>query len=195
MSLKAKLLTAAAKKGIRLIKGGQKSFGKIKKPASFSKSGVDSAVSKAKLPPVKVVKPKSLGTIKPKTISKGGIESAGAAKNAMRRASSGNRVLAATAAAVGAGVAYNMSKSSGGSASAPAAKKKAPAAKKKAPVAKKAVVAIAPYEPKSVVAKSKPRAASFTPRKKTKTSVSSGKKKTGYVKSNRSLRAGSRRTR
>lgn len=188
MSLKAKLLIGAAKKGIRLIKGGQKSFGKIKKPASFSKSGVDSAVSKAKLPPVKVVKPKSLGTIKPKTISKGGIESAGAAKNAMRRASSGNRVLAGTAAAVGAGVAHNMSKSSGGSAS-------APAAKKKAPVAKKAVVAIAPYEPKSVVAKSKPRAASFTPRKKTKTSVSSGKKKTGYVKSNRSLRAGSRRTR
>lgn len=190
MSLKAKLLIGAAKKGIRLIKGGQKSFGKIKKPASFSKSGVDSAVSKAKLPPVK-----SLGTIKPKTISKGGIESAGAAKNAVRRASSGNRVLAATAAAVGAGIAHNMSKSSGGSASAPAAKKKAPAAKKKAPVAKKAVVAIAPYEPKSVVAKSKPRAASFTPRKKTKTSVSSGKKKTGYVKSNRSLRAGSRRTR
>ena len=147
------------------------------------------------------------GTIKPKPNAFKGVQSAGAARNSPKRAARGNRILAGTAAGLGAAVVYNKNKSSTNAAASPAAvaPKKKPtnvvmprkakpvkAAPKKAAPKKAAPKKAAPKKtaPK---AKAKPRAASFTPtNKKTPLSVSKGKKKVGYVKSNRSLRGGSR---
>jgi hypothetical protein len=201
------LAKLAIKGGIRLIKGGAKSYGKIKKARSISKSGVESALNKGGVP-------RSLGKLKPKANAFKGVKSAGATKSAKATDTSGFlRVPSAAkkvaktaskrmqkvnpygaAAAVGAvgGIALQgrvqkaKSAKAAGSPAAVAPKKAAP--KKKAPK-KTATVKIAPYQAKSVVAKAKPRAASFTPTaKKTPTSVSAGKKKVGYVKSKRSLR-------
>ena len=185
-----KLLSA----GIRLIKGGaassKQSYGNIPKGKPISKGGVESALDKANLP-------KSYGTLKPNAKPFKGVQSAGAARNAPVRAARGNRILAGTAAGLGAAVVYNKNKSSAEAAVSPAAvaPKKKPtnvvtprkAAPKKAEPKK--------AEPKKAApkAKTKPRAANSTPtNKKTPTSVSENKKKVEYVKSNRSLRAGSR---
>jgi len=66
-------------------------------------------------------------------------------------------------------------------------------AKKIAPTPKKAAAKKAAPKKAAPKAKAKPRAASFTPTaKRTPLSVSKGKKKVGYVKSNRSGRGGLR---
>ena len=199
------LAKLAIKGGIRLIKGGAKSYGKIKKAKSISKSGVESALNKGGVP-------RSLGKLKPKANAFKGVKSAGATKSAKATDTSGflrvpnaAKKVAKTAskrmqkvnpygaaAAVGAagGIAL-QSKIQKAKKSPAAPKMSAPkkAAPKKAAPKKAATVKIAPYQAKSVVAKAKPRAASFTPTaKKTPTSVSAGKKKVGYVKSKRSLR-------
>ena len=190
-----KLLSA----GIRLIKGGaassKKSYGNIPKGKPISKSGVESALSRAGVP-------RSLGKVKSKANAFKGVESAGAtkvakvAKTASKRMPKVNPYGAAAAVGAAGGVALQSkiqkakSAKAAGSPAAVAPKKAAP--KKKAPK-KTATVKIAPYKAKSVVAKSKPRAASSIPTaKKTPTSFSDEKKKVGYVKSNRSGRGGLR---
>tara|TARA_R110002126_G_scaffold147978_2_gene294054 strand:- start:1179 stop:1757 length:579 start_codon:yes stop_codon:yes gene_type:complete len=188
---KLSLAKAAITGGIRLIKGGAKSYGKIKKAKSISKSGVESALSRAGIP-------RSLGKVKAKANAFKGVASAGAtkaakvAKTTAKRMPKVNPYGAAAAVGAAGGIALQSkiqkakSAKAAGSPAAVAPKKAAP--KKKAPK-KTATVKIAPYKAKSVVAKAKPRAASFTPTaKKTPTSVSAGKKKVGYVKSKRSLR-------
>lgn len=163
---KLKLLLGAAKLA-------KKSYGKIKKAKSFSKSGVESALQKAKVTPTK------LGKITKSKATKG-VESAGVVKNVAKAKAKGNAILAGTAAVVGASVAYNKNKSKKASAKKPATKKsKAPVAP--VPAAKKKSVKIAPYEPKALVAKSKPRAQSFKPTAK-KTPAVTGKTKTKKAK-------------
>lgn len=192
---KLSLAKAAITGGIRLIKGGAKSYGKIKKAKSISKRGVESALSRAGIP-------RSLGKVKAKANAFKGVASAGAtkvakvAKTTAKRMPKVNPYGAAAAVGAAGGVALQSkiqkakSAKAAGSPAAVAPKKAAP--KKKAPK-KTATVKIAPYKAKSVVAKAKPRAASSTPTaKKTPTSVSAGKKKVGYVKSNRSGRGGLR---
>lgn len=182
------LAKLAIKGGIRLIKGGAKSYGKIKKAKSISKGGVESALSRAGVP-------RSLGKIKAKANASKGVASAGAtkatkvAKTASKRMPKVNPYGAAAAVGAAGGIAL-QSKIQKAKKSPAAPKKAAP---KKAAPKKKATVKIAPYKAKSVVAKAKPRAASSTPTaKKTPLSVSAGKKKVGYVKSNRSGRGGLR---
>jgi adenylate kinase len=186
---KLSLAKAAITGGIRLIKGGAKSYGKIKKAKSISKGGVESALSRAGVP-------RSLGKIKAKANAFKGVASAGAtkvakvAKTASKRMPKVNPYGAAAAVGAAGGIAL-QSKIQKAKKSPAAPKMSAPkkAAPKKAAPKKAATVKIAPYQAKSVVAKAKPRAASFTPTaKKTPTSVSAGKKKVGYVKSKRSLR-------
>jgi hypothetical protein len=163
---KAKLIMQA-------FKLAKKSYGKIKKAKSFSKGGVESAFKKAK------VTPTSLGKITKSKATKG-VESAGVVKNVAKAKAKENAILAGTAAVVGASVAYNKNKAN--KAKKAAAQK--PATKKsKAPVvsAKKATVKIAPYEPKALVTKSKPRASSFKPTAK-KTPAVTGKTKTKKAK-------------
>lgn len=190
---KLSLAKAAITGGIRLIKGGAKSYGKIKKAKSISKGGVESALSRAGVP-------RSLGKIKAKANAFKGVASAGAtkvakvAKTASKRMPKVNPYGAAAAVGAAGGIAL-QSKIQKAKKSPAAPKMSAPkkAAPKKAAPKKTATVKIAPYKAKSVVAKAKPRAASFTPTaKKTPTSVSAGKKKVGYVKSNRSGRGGLR---
>ena len=190
---KLSLAKAAIKGGIRLIKGGAKSYGKIKKARSISKSGVESALSRAGVP-------RSLGKIKAKANAFKGVASAGAtkvakvAKTASKRMPKVNPYGAAAAVGAAGGIAL-QSKIQKAKKSPAAPKMSAPkkAAPKKAAPKKAATVKIAPYQAKSVVAKAKPRAASSTPTaKKTPLSVSAGKKKVGYVKSNRSGRGGLR---
>ena len=190
---KLSLAKAAIKGGIRLIKGGAKSYGKIKKAKSISKGGVESALSRAGVP-------RSLGKIKAKANAFKGVASAGAtkaakvAKTTAKRMPKVNPYGAAAAVGAAGGIAL-QSKIQKAKKSPAAPKMSAPkkAAPKKAAPKKTATVKIAPYKAKSVVAKAKPRAASFTPTaKKTPTSVSAGKKKVGYVKSNRSGRGGLR---
>lgn len=155
------------------FKLAKKSYGKIKKAKSFSKGGVESAFKKAK------VTPTNLGKITKSKATKG-VESAGVVKNVAKAKAKGNAILAGTAAVVGASVAYNKNKAN--KAKKAAAKK--PATKKsKVPVAsaKKATVKIAPYEPKALVTKSKPRASSFKPTAK-KTPAVTGKTKTKKAK-------------
>lgn len=187
------LAKLAIKGGIRLIKGGAKSYGKIKKARSISKSGVESALSRAGVP-------RSLGKIKAKANAFKGVASAGAtkvakvAKTASKRMPKVNPYGAAAAVGAAGGIAL-QSKIQKAKKSPAAPKMSAPkkAAPKKAAPKKAATVKIAPYQAKSVVAKAKPRAASSTPTaKKTPLSVSAGKKKVGYVKSNRSGRGGLR---
>jgi hypothetical protein len=178
-----KLLSA----GIRLIKGGatssKQSYGNIPKGKPISKGGVESALDKANLP-------KSYGTLKPNVKAFKGVQSAGATRNApvrAARAARGNKVLAGTAAGLGAAVVYNKDKSSAKAAASPAA-----VAPKKKPTNVVTPRKAAPKkaEPKS---KAKTRSTNSTPtNKKTPLSVSENKKKVGYVKSNRSLRGGSR---
>jgi hypothetical protein len=163
---KAKLIMQA-------FKLAKKSYGKIKKAKSFSKGGVESAFKKAK------VTPTSLCKITKSKATKG-VESAGVVKNVAKAKAKENAILAGTAAVVGASVAYNKNKAN--KAKKAAAQK--PATKKsKAPVAsaKKATVKIAPYEPKALVTKSKPRASSFKPTAK-KTPAVTGKTKTKKAK-------------
>lgn len=166
---KLKLLLGAAKLA-------KKSYGKIKKAKSFSKSGVESAFQKAKVTPTnlgKITKSKATKATK-------GVESAGVVKNVAKAKAKGNAILAGTAAVVGASVAYNKNKSKKASAKKPATKKsKAPVAP--VPAAKKKSVKIAPYEPRALVAKSKPRAQSFKPTAK-KTPAVTGKTKTKKAK-------------
>ena len=152
------------------FKLAKKSYGKIKKAKSFSKGGVESAFKKAK------VTPTNLGKITKSKATKG-VESAGVVKNVAKAKAKGNAILAGTAAVVGASVAYNKNKAKKAAAKKPATKKS------KAPVAsaKKATVRIAPYEPKALVAKSKPRASSFKPTAK-KTPAVTGKTKTKKAK-------------
>jgi len=183
-----KLLSA----GIRLIKGGakpsKKSYGNIPKGKPTSRSGVESALDKANLP-------KSYGTLKPNAKAFKGVQSAGAVKNApvrAARAARGNKILAGTAAGLAAASVYNNDKSSTKAAASPAA-----VAPKKKPTnvvsPRKAAPKKAAPEKAASKAKAKPRATSSTPTaKKTPTSVSAGKKKVGYVKSNRSGRGGLR---
>ena len=156
------------------------------------KAGVAKRTAKAKA--------KATNVLKPKANAFKGVQSAGAVKNApvrAARAARGNKILAGTAGALGAAVVYNKNKSSSRAAASPAAvaPKKKPtnvvtprkAAPKKAAPKKAAPKKAAPK------AKAKPRAASFTPTaKRTPLSVSKGKKKVGYVKSNRSGRGGLR---
>ena len=172
-----------------------------------AKAGVAKRTAKAKAK--NVVKPlraapkakaRATNVLKPKANAFKGVQSAGAVKNApvrAARAARGNKILAGTAGALGAAVVYNKNKSSSRAAASPAAvaPKKKPtnvvmprkAAPKKAAPKKAAPKKAAPK------AKSKPRAASFTPTaKRTPLSVSKGKKKVGYVKSNRSGRGGLR---
>lgn len=169
---KLKLLLGAAKLA-------KKSYGKIKKAKSFSKSGVESAFQKAK------VTPTSLGKITKSKATKAtkGVESAGVVKNVAKAKAKGNAILAGTAAVVGASVAYNKNKANKANKAAaqkPATKKsKAPVAP--VPAAKKKSVKIAPYEPKALVTKSKPRAQSFKPTAK-KTPAVTGKTKTKKAK-------------
>ena len=132
------------------------------------------------------------GTLKPKPNAFKGVQSAGAARNAPARAARGNKILAGTAAGLGAAVVYNKSKSPTKSAISPVA-----VAPKKKPtnvvMPRKAKPVKAAPKKATPKAKAKPRAASFTPTaKKTPLSVSKGKKKVGYVKSNRSGRGGLR---
>ena len=182
------LAKLAIKGGIRLIKGGAKSYGKIKKAKSISKGGVESALSRAGVP-------RSLGKIKAKANASKGVASAGATKAAKVAKTTSKRTPKVNpygaAAAVGAAGGIALQSKIQKAKKSPAAPKKA--APKKAAPKKKATVKIAPYKAKSVVAKAKPRAASSTPTaKKTPLSVSAGKKKVGYVKSNRSGRGGLR---
>lgn len=166
---KAKLIMQA-------FKLAKKSYGKIKKAKSFSKGGVESAFKKAK------VTPTNLGKITKSKATKG-VESAGVVKNVAKAKAKGNAILAGTAAVVGASVAYNKNKANKANKAAaqkPATKKsKAPVAP--VPAAKKKSVKIAPYEPKALVAKSKPRAQSFKPTAK-KTPAVTGKTKTKKAK-------------
>ena len=158
---------------MQAFKLAKKSYGKIKKAKSFSKGGVESAFKKAK------VTPTNLGKITKSKATKG-VKSAGVVKNVAKAKAKGNAILAATAAVVGASVAYNKNKAN----KAKKAATKKPATKKsKAPVAsaKKATVKIAPYEPKALVTKSKPRASSFKPTAK-KTPAVTGKTKTKKAK-------------
>jgi len=185
------LAKLAIKGGIRLIKGGAKSHGKIKKAKSISKGGVESALSKAGVP-------RSLGKVKAKANAFKGVASAGAtkvakvAKTTAKRTPKVNPYGAAAAVGAAGGIAL-QSKSQKAKSAKAAAQPSAVALKKKAAPKKTASVKIAPYKAKSVVAKSKPRAASFTPTaEKAPLSVSAGKKKVGYVKSNRSGRGGLR---
>jgi len=183
-----KLLINAAAKGAKKLAGkiaekSKKSLGTLKpKPNAFK--GVQRPSGKG-------------GTLKPKPNAFKGVQSAGAARNAPVRAARGNKILAGTAGALGAAVVYNKNKSSSRAAASPAAvaPKKKPtnvvtprkAAPKKAAPKKAAPKKAAPK------AKANPRAASFTPTaKRTPLSVSKGKKKVGYVKSNRSGRGGLR---
>ena len=155
------------------FKLAKKSYGKLKKAKSFSTGGVESAFKKAK------VTPTNLGKITKSKATKG-VESAGVVKNVAKAKAKGNAILAGTAAVVGASVAYNKNKAN--KAKKAAAKK--PATKKsKVPVAsaKKATVKIAPYEPKALVTKSKPRASSFKPTAK-KTPAVTGKTKNKKAK-------------
>ena len=132
---KLSLAKAAITGGIRLIKGGAKSYGKIKKAKSISKRGVESALSRAGIP-------RSLGKVKAKANAFKGVASAGAtkaakvAKTTAKRMPKVNPYGAAAAVGAAGGVALQA--------------------------------------------------------KKTPTSVSAGKKKVGYVKSNRSGRGGLR---
>ena len=166
---KAKLIMQA-------FKLAKKSYGKIKKAKSFSKGGVESAFKKAK------VTPTNLGKITKSKATKG-VESAGVVKNVAKAKAKGNAILAGTAAVVGASVAYNKNKANKANKAAtkkPATKKsKAPVAP--VPAAKKKSVKIAPYEPKALVTKSKPRAQSFKPTAK-KTPAVTGKTKTKKAK-------------
>ena len=153
------LAKLAIKGGIRLIKGGAKSHGKIKKAKSISKSGVESALNKGGVP-------RSLGKLKPKANAFKGVKSAGATKSAKATDTSGflrvpnaAKKLAKTtakrmpkvnpygaAAAVGAagGVALQSktqkakSAKAAGSPAAVAPKKKAPSSLQKKIAAKKA---------------------------------------------------------
>ena len=183
-----KLLSA----GIRLIKGGaassKKSYGNIPKGKPISKSGVESALSKAGVP-------RSLGKVKSKAKAFKGVQSAGAtkvAKTTAKRTPKVNPYGAAAAVGAAGGIALQSKAQKAKSAKA-AAQPSAVALKKKAAPKKTASVKIAPYKAKSVVAKSKPRVASSTPTaKKTPTSFSDEKEKVGYIKSNRSGRGGLR---
>lgn len=161
------------------VTGSAPKLGTIK-GGSVSKAGIESAMAKAKFP-----SSPPLGTINRGSVSKGGIESIGSARNTATGINP-YKAAAGVGAVIGAGLGLNQ-----------ASKPNPPAAPKafKAPVAPKAQKApVAPAAPK---AKSAPRAASFTPTAKKKTlSVSDGKKKTGYVKSNSSSRTfGSSRSR
>jgi hypothetical protein len=181
-----KLLINAALKGAKKLAGkiagkSKKSLGTLKaKPNAFK--GVQRPSGKG-------------GTLKPKPNAFKGVQSAGAARNAparAARAARGNRILAGTAAGLGAAVVYNKSKSPTKSATSPVA-----VAPKKKPtnvvMPRKAKPVKAAPKKAAPKAKAKPRAASFTPTaKKTPLSVSKGKKKVGYVKSNRSGRGGLR---
>ena len=164
-------------------------------------AGIKAATKAVKKAAAKrTAKAKATNVLKPKPNAFKGVQSAGAVKNApvrAARAARGNKILAGTAGALGAAVVYNKNKSSSRAAASPAAvaPKKKPtnvvmprkAAPKKAAPKKAAPKKAAPK------AKSKPRAASFTPTaKRTPLSVSKGKKKVGYVKSNRSGRGGLR---
>ena len=166
---KAKLIMQA-------FKLAKKSYGKIKKAKSFSKGGVESAFKKAK------VTPTNLGKITKSKATKG-VESAGVVKNVAKAKAKENAILAGTAAVVGASVAYNKNKANKAKKAKKAAAKKPATKKSKAPVAsaKKATVKIAPYEPKALVTKSKPRASSFKPTAK-KTPAVTGKTKTKKAK-------------
>ena len=158
------------------------------------------AAPKKAAPKKTALKAKATNVLKPKANAFKGVQSAGAVKNApvrAARAARGNKILAGTAGALGAAVVYNKNKSSSRAAASPAAvaPKKKPtnvvtprkAAPKKAAPKKAAPKKAAPK------AKANPRAASFTPTaKRTPLSVSKGKKKVGYVKSNRSGRGGLR---
>ena len=158
------------------------------------------AAPKKAAPKKTALKAKATNVLKPKANAFKGVQSAGAVKNApvrAARAARGNKILAGTAGALGAAVVYNKNKSSSRAAASPAAvaPKKKPtnvvtprkAAPKKAAPKKAAPKKAAPK------AKAKPRAASFTPTaKRTPLSVSKGKRKVGYVKSNRSGRGGLR---
>ena len=200
------LAKLAIKGGIRLIKGGAKSYGKIKKAKSISKGGVESALSRAGIP-------RSLGKIKAKANAFKGVASAGAtkvakvAKTTAKRMPKVNPYGAAAAVGAAGGVALQSkiqkakSAKAAGSPAAVAPKKKAPSSLQKKIAAKKAanrkpnpatkanIAHVNSFNNAAPKAKAKPRAASFTPTaKKTPTSVSAGKKKVGYVKSKRSLR-------
>ena len=179
-----------------------------------SKKAAADAVAKQAAAKTRRAAGKGLGTIKPKPNAFKGVQSAGAARNAPARAARGNKILAGTAAALGAAAVYNKNKSSANSAASPTAvapKKKTtnvvnpPKAKpvkkptnvvmprKAAPKAKAATKAKVAPKKAALKAKAKPRAASFTPtNKKTPLSASISKKNTGYVKSKRSLRGGLR---
>ncbi len=178
-----KLLINAAAKGAKKLAGkiaekSKKSLGTLKpKPNAFK--GVQRPSGKG-------------GTLKPKPNAFKGVQSAGAARNAPVRAARGNKILAGTAAGLGAAAVYNKNKSSAKAAASPAA-----VAPKKKPTnvvtPRKAKPVKAAPNKAAPKAKAKPRAASFTPTaKKTPLSVSKGKKKVGYVKSNRSGRGGLR---
>jgi hypothetical protein len=181
---------AAAKKPLAKVKLTKAQINEMGKLTKSVKAGVAKRVKEAasKKPLAKrTAKAKATNVLKPKPNAFKGVQSAGAARNApvrAARAARGNKILAGTAAGLGAAAVYNKNKSSASAAASPSA-----VAPKKAAPKKTASVKIAPYKAKSVVAKSKPRAASFTPTaKKAPLSVSAGKKKVGYVKSKRSLR-------
>ena len=180
-----------------------------------SKKAAADAVAKQAAAKARRAAGKSLGTLKPKPNAFKGVQSAGAATRAPARsaaASRGNKILAGTAAGLGAAAVYNRNKSSANAAASPAAvaAKKKPTSvvtPRKAKPVKKPTNVVMPRKAKPVKAKpvkaapkkaapkakAKPRAASFTPtNKKTPLSASISKKNTGYVKSKRSLRAGLR---
>ena len=175
-------------------------------------AGIKAATKAVKKAAAKrTAKAKATNVLKPKPNAFKGVQSAGAVKNApvrAARAARGNKILAGTAGALGAAVVYNKNKSSSRAAASPAAvapkkkptnvvmpRKAAPkkAAPKKAAPKKAAPLKAAPLKKAVPKAKAKSRAASFTPTaKRTPLSVSKGKKKVGYVKSNRSGRGGLR---
>ena len=200
----------------------------IKKANISPKSGVESALEKAKVVPTNLgritkskaiaatrgvesafekskVAPRSLGTI---TKSKAAeatkrVESAGAVKKIAKTKATDIAVLGGTAAAVGAGIAYNMSNAKKDN----SYFKKAtlPAAMKGADTARKKIEAQAPSgqgspltNSKPLVAKSKHRAQSFKPENKlgrAKLTGGMGNKETGYKKSSSTSRTGMKETR
>lgn len=169
-------------------------------------AGIKAATKAVKKAAAKrTAKAKATNVLKPKPNAFKGVQSAGAVKNApvrAARAARGNKILAGTAGALGAAVVYNKNKSSSRAAASPAAASPAAVAPKKKPTnvvmprkaaPKKAAPKKAVPKKAAPKAKAKPRAASFTPTaKRTPLSVSKGKRKVGYVKSNRSGRGGLR---
>jgi len=182
---KGKILKEIVKAGVGVIK-----------KANTPKSGVQSALEKAKVVPANLgritkskataatrgvesafekakVAPKSLGTI---TKSKAaaatkGVESAGAVKKIAKTTAKDIAVLAGTAGAVGAGISYNMNNAKKDNsyfkkATLPAPMKGADTAQKKSKDQAPSGKGSSLTNSKPLVSKSKPRAQSFKPENK-----------------------------